>query len=147
MVKRLRQDLDVSASAAFENAIGEMAEARNRGHHVHKNLALGAAWLRNPLRQRSGRGLNIGHRDPLVSGGSHNALCTDGGPVWSNDRPKSTRYMSDTPHINCPLPDGRIVADRNGVRPERASWVFGAFAPIRSGLPGCSTLPERENRL
>ena len=40
-----------------------MTKARDHGHHLHIDLAFGAAWLRDALRQRSARrGPNVGNR-------------------------------------------------------------------------------------
>jgi hypothetical protein len=65
-----RQDRDVTALAAFENAISEKTKAKDHGHPRHVDLAFGAAWLRGAPRQKSARRVpNVGHRIP-PNGGS-----------------------------------------------------------------------------
>ena len=114
----LRQDRDVTALAAFENAISEKTMARDHGHPRHVDLAFGAAWLRGAPRQKSARRVpNVGHRIPpkwrelMLS-------VTDKGPVRSGDK-CNLHTMLPGHDISIVFGDKEIVAEGNGSDLER----------------------------
>jgi hypothetical protein len=97
IARALRQDLNVSALAAFKNATGEMTKADDHGQHVHVDLTFGASRRRRDV---SGlRGFNIGHCIPQLSGGSATLSVTDKSRWRGGDKIQSIREIK-VPFLN-----------------------------------------------
>jgi hypothetical protein len=123
-----RLDQDMPAPAAFENAMSEMAQARQHGGEVHNSRAFRAIKPLHFVQRTARRRLNFRHGHPQ-SGGSATLSS-------HRQRPEAKRIMGATLHHQCPVHDSKIPSSDMRSAPFYRSAGIAAEGPAERRRPG-----------